>query len=86
MIALITGSGYTGVEVHLASRVCSAAHGGQVLMSQSSHNILGPSFNEADRLTRLGSYLLKDFDEPMELFQINIPGIKQSFQKPRLNT
>ena len=32
----VVGTSYVGVEVHRAARVCAAAHGGQVLMSQAA--------------------------------------------------
>ena len=85
-IALSTETGgYTGVEVHLASRVCNAAYGGQVLISHATQQCLEDSLIEEPTLSDLGGYLLKDFIDPVELFQLNIPGLKHHFPKPRTN-
>ena len=83
--ALSTETGYTGVDVHLASRICNAAHGGQVLISHATQQCLGASFMEGPFLLSLGDYILKDFVDPVELFQLDIPGIKRHFPKPRIS-
>ncbi|MDH3699299.1 MAG: adenylate/guanylate cyclase domain-containing protein, partial [Flavobacteriaceae bacterium] len=82
-VALTTESGYTGVEVHLASRVCNAAHGGQVLISHATQRGLEKNVKEESHLSDLGGYLLRDFAEPVKLFQLNISGIRSHFPKPR---
>jgi predicted ATPase len=56
---------YVGVEVHLAARIMSAGHGGQVLLSQATCELL-----DGEVLRDLGEYRLKDFDEPVQLFQL----------------
>lgn len=33
---LRTGLGYAGVDIHRAARICSAAHGGQILLSDAT--------------------------------------------------
>jgi class 3 adenylate cyclase len=40
---LLTEEGYVGDDVHLAARVASAGHGGQVLVSASAAMLIGPS-------------------------------------------
>ncbi|KAA3624793.1 MAG: hypothetical protein DWQ02_22635 [Bacteroidetes bacterium] len=80
--ALSTFSGYTGVEVHYASRICSVAYGGQVLMSEDTVMALGQNIEKIS-IINLGEYQLKDFLEPVKLFQLNIKGLKNSF--PRLS-
>jgi class 3 adenylate cyclase len=37
---LLTDEGYVGVDVHRAARICSAAHGGQVVMSQATARLV----------------------------------------------
>ncbi len=81
--ALATKTGYTGVEVHCASRICSAAHGGQVLISQSTFNALVEQGTDLS-FTHLGDFLFKDFNYPTVLFQLNIPGMNHTFPKPRI--
>jgi class 3 adenylate cyclase len=35
-----TAEGYVGIGVHRGARICAAAHGGQVLVSQTTHDLL----------------------------------------------
>jgi TolB-like protein/Tfp pilus assembly protein PilF len=84
--ALQTQSGYTGVEVHCASRICDAAYGGQVLISHSTQQYLEQEKIVNDlTLSDLGGFELKDFVYPIELFQLNIPGIERHFPSPRVD-
>jgi TolB-like protein/Tfp pilus assembly protein PilF len=84
-VGLLTKTGYTGVEVHMASRVCNAAFGGQVLISGAANECLEEALPESLSVSRLGVYKLKDFTESVALFQLNISGIKKRFTKPRIN-
>jgi TolB-like protein/class 3 adenylate cyclase/Flp pilus assembly protein TadD len=83
--ALMTESGYTGPEVHLASRICNAAHGGQVILSASTNMFLDENLIPEISSQSLGSYTLKDFDTPNELFQLIIPGASENFPPPRIS-
>lgn len=75
--------GYIGLEVHRASRVCSAAHGGQVLLSDATAESVQRRLPEGTRLLDLGEYVLKDFDRPEKLHQLCIPGVPCDFPPPR---
>ena len=55
---------YVGLDVHLAARIMAAAHGGQVLLSRPTRRLV-----ETPALD-LGEHTLKDFDEPVRLFQL----------------
>ena len=55
---------YVGLDVHLAARIMAAGHGGQVLLSQATRSLVDTP--AAD----LGEHTLKDFDEPVHLFQL----------------
>jgi predicted ATPase/DNA-binding SARP family transcriptional activator len=55
---------YVGLDVHRAARICAAAHGGQVLLSQATRDLI-------DLDTRdLGIHRLKDIDSPQRLYQL----------------
>jgi predicted ATPase len=56
--------GYFGLDVHLAARVAAAAHGGQVVLSKATADLLDL------RLRDLGEHRLKDFDEPVWIYQL----------------
>src|SRR3954447_24038215 len=62
--ALLTGEGYVGEDVHLGARVAAAGHGGQVLVSAATRALLDGG------VTGLGEHRLKDFAEPLAIFQL----------------
>jgi predicted ATPase/Tfp pilus assembly protein PilF len=62
---VITDEGYVGIEVHRAARIAAAGHGGQVLMSQSTHDLVA-----ADALKDLGEHRLKDLTAPERIYQL----------------
>ncbi|MBA3246254.1 MAG: response regulator [Actinobacteria bacterium] len=57
--------GYVGVDVHRASRICAAGHGGQVLISEATRAALPES-----EPRELGLYTLPDLPEPEWIFQL----------------
>ncbi len=85
-LAQATATGYTGLEVHKASRICSAAHGGQVLLSETDGNELFGNLPLGVALIDLGTFLLKDFDQSERLLQLVIPGLRDTFPSPRTNS
>jgi predicted ATPase len=58
---------YVGMDVHLAARVMSSAHGGQVVLSPATVALLEPASRE---LLDLGEHRLKDIAEPVFLYQL----------------
>jgi len=60
----VTDEGYVGEDVHLGARVAAAGHGGQVLFSRATRELV-----EAEVLD-LGEHRLKDFAEPVWIFQL----------------
>jgi predicted ATPase/class 3 adenylate cyclase len=70
---------YVGLDVHRAARICAAAHGGQVLLSQTTRDLAG------DQPVRdLGEHRLRDLTTPQRLFQLQGEGLEASF--PPLRT
>lgn len=76
--------GYVGLDVHRAARIMSAAHGGQVLLSQTTRDLVAHDGTEGGSLRDLGEHRLKDFEQAMRLYQVVIPGLPADF--PPLNT
>lgn len=76
--------GYTGVVVHRAARLCSMAHGGQVLLSRATAGIVDDEDIPTLSLRDLGEHELKDFDRPERLFQLVVEGLRSEF--PPLNS
>ena len=62
----VTDEGYVGIEVHRAARIAAAGHGGQILVSQATRDLVG-----ADRLRDLGVHRLKDLAAPERLYQLD---------------
>jgi class 3 adenylate cyclase len=74
-------AGYVGIAVHTAARVCSAAHGGQIVLSSSARNALDPGAPGV-AFRALGRYDLAGLPEPDTLFQVEAKGLIAEF--PRL--
>src|SRR5262245_12767479 len=56
---------YVGIDLHKAARIMAAGHGGQVLVSATT-----AALARADDLHELGEHRLKDFPEPVSIFQL----------------
>jgi predicted ATPase/class 3 adenylate cyclase/DNA-binding CsgD family transcriptional regulator len=66
---------YTGMAVHRAARICSAARGGQVLVSAATQNLIEDEEEDLEfTLVDLGERRLKDLDRPVRLFELDAPG------------
>jgi class 3 adenylate cyclase len=76
--------GYVGVGVSRAARICAAAHGGQVVLSQAAAGIVEDDERLDVRLRDLGDHLLKDIPRPQRLFQLEADGLPSEF--PPLGT
>jgi predicted ATPase/class 3 adenylate cyclase len=63
---IVTEEGYVGIDVHRAARVMAAGHGGQVLVSQTTRDLL----DDQVELRYLGEHRLKDIESPEPLYQL----------------
>jgi class 3 adenylate cyclase/DNA-binding SARP family transcriptional activator len=79
-----SGERYVGLGVHRAARVSAAGHGGQVLVSQATRELLRDNPLPDVALRDLGEHPLKDLDEPERLYQLVAPGLEATF--PPLRT
>ena len=61
---LLADGDYVGMTVHKAARICSAAHGGQVVASDQTRALAGVALRD------LGEHRLKDLTAPERLFQL----------------
>jgi predicted ATPase/class 3 adenylate cyclase len=76
--------GYVGMDVHRAARVSAAAHGGQVVLTSATSELVAESLPDDSALVDLGWHRLKDFAAPLHVFQLNAPGLPDKF--PPLKT
>jgi predicted ATPase/class 3 adenylate cyclase len=63
---VVTDEGYVGLDVHRAARICSTAHGGQIVLSESTQILLDGNLAIKD----LGLHRLKDLAVSVRLFQL----------------
>ena len=62
---VVTDEGYVGIDVHRAARIAAVGHGGQVLVSQATRDLVG-----AGGLLDLGEHRLKDLTAPERIYQL----------------
>ncbi len=77
------GDDYVGLDVHRAARIASAAHGGQILTSATTHALAEGAMPEGVTARDLGLHRLKDLDRPERLFEIIVAGPPTHFPAPR---
>ena len=80
----LTDAGYVGIAVHTAARICSAGHGGQILLSATAHAALGGTLRDGLSVRDLGRYSLPSLPEPLTLYQVRAAGLRDRF--PDLRT
>ena len=80
----LTDAGYVGLAVHAVARICSAAHGGQILLSAAARDAVGRLRPAGLRFRSLGSHRLRGLREPQALFQVEAADLPSRF--PALRT
>jgi predicted ATPase/class 3 adenylate cyclase/DNA-binding CsgD family transcriptional regulator len=78
------GNDYVGLDVHRAARLAAAGHGGQVLLSRTTRDLVEQELADGVALRDMGIYRLKDLLQPEHLFQLVIAGLPDTF--PPLKT
>ena len=78
----LTDEGYVGLDVHRGARICAAAHGGQIIVSSTTRDLLDGSVELRD----LGAHRLKDLAEPQHLYQVVAEELEENFAPPRSET
>ena len=69
---LIGSTGYVGMDVHRAARIGDAAHGGQVLISQTTRQLVAQDLPKGLTIRDLGEHRLKDLKFPTPIYQLVI--------------
>jgi YVTN family beta-propeller protein len=75
---------YVGLGVHRSARIMAAGHGGQVLMSGTTRDLVEDELPPEVSLRDLGIRHLKDLERPAHLFQVVAAGLTEEF--PPLRT
>ncbi len=76
--------GYVGLDMHRAARIMGAGHGGQVLLSQTTRELVEHALPTGVSLRDLGEHRLKDLQHPVHLSELVIAGTTAVF--PPLRT
>ena len=73
--AIYADKDYLGVDVHKAARICFAGHGGQILLSEATHELVPEELERRE----LGSYRLRGLPNSERIFQLVAPGLRTEF-------
>lgn len=88
-MGLLTGDGirggdnYVGLDVHRAARIAAAAHGGQVVVADSTRGLVEHQLPEGVTLRDLGMHRLKDLPVPEHVFQLVVDDLPADFPQLR---
>jgi class 3 adenylate cyclase len=75
----LTESGYVGLSVHAAARICFAAHGGQIVMSAAVRGEIGDALPDGVGVRDLGAWRFRGLPEAITMFQADAPGAASDF-------
>jgi class 3 adenylate cyclase len=79
--ALGDDGGYLGIDVHRTARICTAGHGGQVLVSEATRAL---ALDTGVRFLDLGDYQFRGFSGSERVYQLAAEGLAERF--PSLRT
>jgi class 3 adenylate cyclase len=82
----LTDTGYVGLSVHAAARICFAAHGRQILVSSAVRAAVMESIADGVSLRSLGAWRFRGLPEPVDLFQVEASDLPADFPPPRSAT
>ena len=80
----VTPTGYVGLDVHRGARLCAAGHGGQLLVSASTRNLIAHDLPPGVRIRDLGLHRLRDIEQLEQIYQLVVDGLPSDF--PPLRT
>jgi class 3 adenylate cyclase len=75
----LTDTGYVGISVHAAARICFAAHGGQIVLSSAVRSAVLASLGDEISLRSLGAWRFRGLPEPISMFQVDAPDLRSDF-------
>lgn len=76
---------YFGLPLSRIARLLAAGHGGQILLSQTTQELVREQLESAVTLRHLGRYRLKDLTYPQHIFQLVAPDLPADFPPLRLS-
>jgi class 3 adenylate cyclase len=79
----LTDTGYLGLAVHTAARICFASHGGQILLSGAVVEAVAGAKPAGVRFKDLGQHQFHGLPSPEALFQVEAADLPKTFPPPR---
>jgi class 3 adenylate cyclase len=76
-------TGYVGLAVHTVARVCTSAHGGQIVITSAVREAAGDALPHGVAVFSLGSWRLNGLRTSTELFQVRADGLLDAFPPVR---
>jgi class 3 adenylate cyclase len=80
----LTDTGYVGLAVNTAARICFAAHGGQIVVSASVRDAIAELGTLEAEFRELGMHQLHGLPQPLALFQLEVSDLPMEFPPPRI--
>ncbi len=77
--ALAAETGYVGLDVHRTARICAVGHGGQILLSQTTRELVADDLPAGMSLRDLGEHRLKDLARTQRLYQVVVEDLPADF-------
>ncbi|MFI5225857.1 MAG: ATP-binding protein [Candidatus Limnocylindrales bacterium] len=77
--AHLAGADYGGFEVNRAARVAAVGHGGQIVVSGPTYELIADALPAGVEARDLGRYVLKDVPRPERLYQLDVAGLATAF-------
>ena len=78
-LAVARGSDLFGMEVNRAARLMASGHGGQILVSKPTIDLIGEALPDGATVRDLGTKRLRDLSEPVGVYQLEAPDIPHDF-------
>jgi len=80
----LTETGYIGLSVNTAARICFAANGGQIVVSSRTRTALVRALPSGIRLKSLGRHRLAGLARAEALYQVMAKGLPSEFPTLRI--
>jgi predicted ATPase/class 3 adenylate cyclase len=78
-VAELRGRDYFGAPLNRIARLLTAGHGGQVLLSQATFDLVQTALPSGSSVRDLGAHRLKDLQQPERIFQVLHPELPADF-------
>jgi class 3 adenylate cyclase len=72
---------YYGQSVNRAARIMSIGHGGQVLLSETTAQVVREHLPKDSNLLELGEHYLKGLARPEKIAQLVLPDLEKDFHR-----